>query len=138
MQILSRNGGRLVAGLLAGAALATLGTAAPASAQSGFVSIKPMVAPNLDVAQGAVFDLAARDSSGISFAESWKFVPASHGHVLIVNRHFKDGTTEMAMDIQDTSMPGTRRIRARARRSGPRRATALPASSGRWSPWAPA
>ena len=107
MQVLSRNGGRLVAGLLAGAALATLATAAPASAQSGFVSIKPMVAPNLDVAQGAVFDLAARDSSGISFAESWKFVPASPGHVLILNRHFKDGTTEMAMDVQDTSTPGS-------------------------------
>ena len=107
MQVLSRNGGRLVAGLLAGAALATLGTAAPASAQSGFVSIKPKVAPNLDVAQGASFPLVARDSSGISFAESWKFVPASSGHVLILNRHFKDGTTEMAMDVQDTSTPGS-------------------------------
>jgi hypothetical protein len=86
---------------LAATSLGSLGLASSASAQSGYVAIKPQVAPKLDVAQGALFPLVARDASGISFAESWRFVPASNGHVLILNRLFKNGTTEMAMDVQE-------------------------------------
>lgn len=93
--------------LLAAAAAALSGglaLAGSASAQSSsdFFSIIPRVAPRVDVAQGAAFPLAARDSSGISFAESWRLLPAPDGHVFIVNRLLKDGTTQMAIDTQDT------------------------------------
>ena len=94
--------------LLAATAAALLSTtlaAGPASAQSSFVSIVPKVAPRVDVAQGALFPTVARDSSGISFAESWKLVPAGNGEVFIVNRLLKNGS-EVALDTQDTAAGG--------------------------------
>ncbi len=86
----------------AAALAAALGTASTASAQSGFYTIIPYVAPRMDVALGAKFPLAQRDSSGISFAESWRMLPAPDGHVYIVNRLREDGVTQEAIDTQDT------------------------------------
>jgi hypothetical protein len=86
----------------AAALAAALGTASTASAQSGFHTIIPSVAPRMDVALGANFPLAQRDSSGISFAESWSMLPAPDGHFYIVNRLREDGVTQEAIDTQDT------------------------------------
>jgi hypothetical protein len=80
----------------------TLGLAASASASSGYVQILPRVAPSIDLAQGIGFPAIARDSSGVSYAETWKFEPASDGYVYIINRHWRDGTTQLALDVQDT------------------------------------
>jgi hypothetical protein len=102
--IKSRTTALLAAGAVAVAA--ALGTASTASAQSGFHTIIPYVAPRMDVALGANFPLAQRDSSGISFAESWRMVPAPDGHVYIVNRLREDGVTEEAIDTQDTLAGG--------------------------------
>ena len=82
------------------AAALSAGLAPSASAQSGFVALIPKVAPKFDVAQGAAFELVARNSDGISFAEQWRLEPAPSGHVYITSRLFKNGTTKMAMDIQ--------------------------------------
>ena len=96
-----------------GAVLTTaIGLAGPASAASEWNAIIPYSSPKVDLAQGPLFPTVARDSSGISFAESWKFEPASDGYVFITSRHWKDGITEMRLDIQDTlnhgpSNPGT-------------------------------
>lgn len=106
MRTITRRTTTLLA-ISAAALSGALGLASSASAQSGFVSIKPKVAPRFDVAQGAQFPLAARDSSAISFAETWRLVPASDGHVLILNRLFKNGATELAMDIEDTTTDTT-------------------------------
>ena len=95
--------GVTAAALSAGVALAG---SASAQSSSDFHSIIPRVAPRVDVAQGAAFPLAARDSSGISFAESWRLLPAPDGHVFIVNRLLKNGTTQMAIDTQDTAKRG--------------------------------
>lgn len=86
----------------AAAVAAALGTASTASAQSGFYTIIPHVAPRVDVALGAKFPLAQRDSSGISFAESWRMLPAPAGHFYIVSRLREDGVTQEAIDTQDT------------------------------------
>ena len=93
---------RYAAMLAVAAAALSAGLAPSASAQSGFVAIIPSVAPKFDVAHGPAFPLVARDSSGISFAEQWKLEPAPDGHVYITSRLFRDGTTKMAMDVQDT------------------------------------
>lgn len=98
--IKTRTTALLAAGTVAVAA--ALGTASTASAQSGFHTIIPFVAPRMDVALGAKFPLAQRDSSGISFAESWRMLPAPDGHVYIVNRLLEDGVTQEAIDTQDT------------------------------------
>ena len=112
--------------------LTTTLAAGPASAQTSFSSITPKVAPRVDVAQGALFETVARDSSGISFAESWKFVPAGNGEVFIVNRLLKNGA-EVALDTQDTA--GRRAVGPRQRLGGRHveAGCAAPARSGRSS-----
>jgi hypothetical protein len=97
-----------------GLALATVGAAAastlaalPAAAADPYVALIPYVAPRVDVAQGAAFATVARDSSGISYAETWQLQPGSGGYVVLRNRHWKDGQYPVCLDIQDTSVPGS-------------------------------
>ena len=94
-----------VVAVLGAALTAAIGVAGPASAASEWNAMIPFPAPKIDLAQGALFPTAARDSSGISYAESWKFTPAGDGSFYITNRHWKDGTTEMRLDIQAPGGP---------------------------------
>jgi hypothetical protein len=93
----------------AAAATTIVGAASPAAAASvgDFVQLLPYPAPRIDVAQGAGFATVARDSSGISYAETW-IVDASNnpGYVHLRNRHWKDGQYPVCLDIQDTLAGG--------------------------------
>jgi hypothetical protein len=91
--------------LLAAAAV-TLGGASAASAkvpESGsascvpYVAILPAFAQHRDMALGFPnAPLADRDSSGISFAESWQERPSTSGSIKLVNRLIVDGVEAAA------------------------------------------
>lgn len=96
------------AALLAAVAMPATASAEPSAASdanavaaSGYVAILPYVAPTRDVAQGAEFPLVARDSSGISFAETWTITPAPNPAYYFVSSRLRNSAGQvMNMDAQ--------------------------------------
>jgi hypothetical protein len=108
-----RRGVGAVVGLLA-AATVILGGASAASARVPdseaatclpYVAILPAFAQHRDMALGLPNGpLADRDSSGISFAESWQERPSAGSSIKIVNR-LKEGNVEAAASINTGDLP---------------------------------